>query len=277
MGFRIGIGMAIPRGEGVGEFTPLALGSKLLLWLDADRDDLITEAAGAVSSWLDIKNAYNFAQAGAGKPTYSATSFNGAPGISSDGTDDELTLASQPLPSGAGDFEVFALCQQDALAADATIRRLFGWGANSSGTSFGIQRNVVGGVNRAQLSVGNGSAILVTDANVDFSSRHLIHAKVTPTETTLTVDNEHVTGPTAIVPAIGSIRARVFASTANTPAIFWQGVGAAIAVTAPLTTEEREKMTAFFLTRSTEQGPNLMWDDGDQMMWDDGNRMTWDT
>lgn len=83
-----------------GLWTPADLGSALEFWLDASDASTITETGGAVSAWNDKSgNGHHATQAtGSLQPAYSATSFNGLPGITATG--DEMELASAVIPSG---------------------------------------------------------------------------------------------------------------------------------------------------------------------------------
>lgn len=218
------------------------LGSSLLAWWRTDRPDLITHVSGAVSSWKDTVAAYDAAQSGAGKPTYSAASFNGFPGITFDGTDDELTLASQPFPSGANAAEIWAVVSQSALAADTTTRQLFGYGGTSNATRRAVVRRVSGGVNRFGADIGDNSvAQPINDAAVDFSGRHVLRVAVGATSTSVAINSGTPTSGSA-VPATGTTRARIGASTANTPANFWNGIVRDIIVTGPLSANQAYRL-----------------------------------
>ena len=92
----------------VARWSPLQLGALCLAWWSAD--DL---APGAVASWKDRVLKYDAAQAVSGsRPVASILSFGGLPGVTFDGTDDELTLASCPFPTGASPSEIHALVDQ---------------------------------------------------------------------------------------------------------------------------------------------------------------------
>ena len=76
-------------------WTPDALRPDLSFWVDAADQSTITIATG-VSEWRDKSgNGRHFTQATGGfQPAYSQTQFLGRPGITFDGTDDNLRLAS---------------------------------------------------------------------------------------------------------------------------------------------------------------------------------------
>jgi hypothetical protein len=219
-------------------YNPVAaLGSDLLGYWEANRSDLVTIATGA-SSWKDIVAAYDLAQVTAGaQPAYSATSFNGQPGLTFDGTDDSLLLASVPFPTVATPCEIWALIQQDALPANTTERRIFSYGGGGVGNYRSIQRVVVGGVNRVQMTIGDGAAAqTITGTNVDASSRHVIRAQFGATSSSLTVDGV-AEGSFSVVPSTGNTRTRMGANSATTASLLMNGKIAALLVTKPLTTE----------------------------------------
>lgn len=62
-------------------------------YMDVRRN--LTESGGAVSQWDDVYGNYSFVQGtGSKQPAYSATSFNGGPGLTFDGSDDQLVDAN---------------------------------------------------------------------------------------------------------------------------------------------------------------------------------------
>src|SRR5882724_8398712 len=95
-----GLGKNVGRMGVVGgaSYNPLvALGSDLLAWWDADSKYWGANGAidaASVGSWKDIIAAYDAAQGNSSaKPVFSTTAFNGAPGVTFDGVDDNLSLA----------------------------------------------------------------------------------------------------------------------------------------------------------------------------------------
>src|SRR5688500_3331977 len=91
-----GFPIAAPsKGVGVGVSPVTILGASLLAWWTADRADLITLSGSQVTSWKDVVAGYDVVQGvGGSRPLWSATSFNGAPSLTFDAIDDELTLGS---------------------------------------------------------------------------------------------------------------------------------------------------------------------------------------
>lgn len=232
-----------------GSFSPLLLGSSLLAWWAGDRSDLITSSA-AVSSWRDVKNAYNMAQgAGASQPAFSSSSFNGLASVTFDHTDDELTLASQPFPSGAADVEIWAIVNQVALAADGTNRAIFAYGNDSNTSQIRAVRTISGGVNRFAAIVGSGGGTFsAMDTAVNLSGRVAVRARVTPTATYVSVNNGVETSQ-AGVPAIGTTRARLGSRADNTAGNYWDGSIRDVVVTGPLSAAQSAQMMTWALAR----------------------------
>ena len=198
-----------------------ALGPDLIAWLDAGRPDLMTFATG-VSSWKDIVAGYVATQGtAAARPVYSAASFNGAPALTFDGVDDVLTCADAALlaalPTGVNGSELWALVQQDALAADAAQRNVVSYWQNTSQTSRRLGRTASSGVNRILGLVGNGTTTPAgAGALVDVSTRHVLRMQVqTPAGTTfLSVDGVSDGSLSSDPSAVGApVRFRIGASS----------------------------------------------------------------
>jgi hypothetical protein len=232
-------------------YAPTSLGSLLIAWWTADRTDLITLSSTKVTSWKDAVAGYDLVQATDGaRPVYSATSFNGAPGVTFDGTDDYLSLESVPLPTGADPCEIWMLIQQDTLAADTSGKQIFAYGGNAGASRRSLTRSVVTGVNRARSNTGTGGATVdVTDTAVDFSGRKVLRAVFSATETTLTIDTT-TTGPTAAVPATGTTRVRFGSSTNDTATGFWNGKMRDIIVTSPLSAAQAAALKTYLDSRA---------------------------
>jgi hypothetical protein len=228
-------------------WTPLDLGADLLAWWDAEYDPLlITETAGAVSSWKDIVGAYDVVQGtGAAQPIYSATSFNGTGGVTFDGTDDELTLVGVPagLPTGANPCEMWALVDQTQGAATAGFLAILAYG-NTGGTSRHVRRATDGSTNRANILVNNNAS----NTNVDFSGRHVVRGIVGATTSNMNVDS--VAGTDLVeVPNTATTRVRIGAQCNTAAAGFWKGVIASVLVTAPLSAGEATQMYGYLNAR----------------------------
>jgi hypothetical protein len=102
------------------------------LWLDAADASTITESGGAVSQWNDKSgNARHATASSTTEPTYGLTSFNGKPGISSNGSSQFMTQSAESYDTqwfgvvfvkttasaflfGAGDLNPAAVIQTSA-------------------------------------------------------------------------------------------------------------------------------------------------------------------
>jgi hypothetical protein len=232
-------------------FTPLSLGASLLAWWNADRSDLISLSGSQVSSWRDVVAAYDLSQAVAGSmPLYSATSFNGHPGVTADGVDDELTLGGVPLPSGSAPFEIWATVRQDALVADTTFRAFFAYGGTSGNTSVQLLRWVSGGQNAVLLQIGQGGSVVQpVQTTTDLSGYRYIRGR---SGATGIVGIDGVDGGSlASAQSISTTRTRMFANTANTAGNFGKCANRDVIVTAPLTAPQAAQMSAWCATRLT--------------------------
>lgn len=229
-------------------FYPANLGPYMLALWDAENSNSLTLDSGTVTTWVDTVGGIAPTQAtAANKPAWSATSFNSRPGITFDGTNDVLEAGTVSLPSGATDCELWALVSQSALAADATARTAFGYGNNNMARL--IQRNVSGGVNRAQGVVGNGAAnTSVLETTVDFSGIHVVRVRITPTTTFTSVDDSAETSG-AVVPATATTRLRIGANANATAGGFLNGTINFLAVTAALDSTQAALLRAFLKAR----------------------------
>lgn len=241
-------------GPGSGQqptWSPLELGSKLMAWWDAEDVSSLSVAGGAVAGWTDLKGGMVLAQATSGfKPTWSATGFNGRPVVTFDGTDDELTaIGTGSLPIGSAPGEIWALVDQQMSAGTTDDRRMFHYGG-SSANARALRRSVVGGVNRAYATVGDGSLSTATSNNaVDFTGRHIVRLTVSATDFALALDNQ--AGATvSSVAATSNVRTRMGASGAGSTAVaFFQGGISAILVTGALAAPEATNLYAFLSNR----------------------------
>lgn len=230
-------------------YSPLDLGSTLLAWWDASQG--VTVSGSAVTAWRDRRNGYVVAQgASANRPTWSATGFNGAPGLTFDGTDDYLELASTPatFPTGSAGCEFWVVAQQSALPADTTVRHSVSYGDVVTDRRF-QSRFVSGGVNRTRTGAGNGTTGVAGDeTTIDLSSRHVIRSQFTATTVGSAVDSSAL-NTAAAVPATNLGRLRIGAAVLNPVANYWQGKIRDVIVTKPLTSDQATALRTFLLAR----------------------------
>lgn len=240
--------------EGVGGDPISILGSSLIAWWTADRADLISLSGSAVTSWRDVTHGYDAAQAvSASRPAYSATSFNGAPAVTFDGADDELTATDvgllAALPDGAEPGFIINIAGQSALPADTGLRYALSYGG-SINVARRQGREVVTGVNRGRTLTGSGAAnSAVTDTLVDLSTRHVLISEFTATAQTVNVDNAGATSG-AIVPATSITRLRLGAGDGAAAATFWNGpIRDSIITTGPIASDVWARLMAWALPR----------------------------
>ncbi len=227
-------------------FVPTDLGAALLAWWSADRADLITLSGAQVTSWKDSVAAYDCVQAVAGsRPLYSLTSFNGAPGVSFDGVDDELTIASVPFPSAGNASEVWGLVDQTRTAGgDATARCIASYGGDTAAFQRRALRTVTSAQNRVAGQCGNGATTVVADLAADFSGRHVARVIFGTAAVTAAMDGTLGT-PGAVVPNTGTSRFRIGA-LANVAAtsIFW-GAYRDLIITGALTVQQASNLNTY--------------------------------
>lgn len=249
--------MAITQGYGVGvdRATVIAsgiesiLGPDLLGYWDATRTDKLTLVSGGVSSWKDIKNNYDLIQTSAtARPIYSATSFGGDPGLSFDGTDDFLHLTPHSFPINAVGSEIWCVCSQDALVADAAVRHVVAMGASST-TYRSLARTTSGGLNLVRAGAGAGAgAVLSTLDGVDISGRLVMRGVFDGAN--VWVEANGVADPSsAVVPTTSNVRMRVGAFVNSGAGNFWLGQVAVILIVNPLTAEKATSLRAQLLSR----------------------------
>lgn len=245
---RLGLGVALGQQAAyanvVGPQT--FLGSSLIAIWDAEASGSITENGNLVGSWRDTKGGLTPTQAISGsKPVYSATAFNGRPGLIVDGVDDYLELTGVGgLPIGAAPCEIWALVDQTSDSTITTARNVIAWG-NDTNTSRRLRKTVASGVNRAQAVVGtSGAASIPANLAVDFTGRKLVRLIITGTTVAVQVD-DNLTASVSAVPVTGSLNLRIGAQEGSGPTGYWQGVINAILVTQLLDTAKAAALQAW--------------------------------
>jgi hypothetical protein len=233
-----------------GRWTPRTIG-KLVAWWDAEARSSLSLSGSSVVSWMDIVGGVAVSQAVvASQPAYSASSFNNRPGLTFDGTADELTGTPATL-SGATTGEMWALVDQTALVANTNVRCAFTMGSTTANKRE-LARVVDSGANRARAATFTGSTTpTAQDTTVDFSGRCVLRAIFAPT--LLTVEINGTTTSTVITANnTATTRVRIGANPAATAGNFWQGViNSALVFNAPLTTDEANRVRAYFTQRMT--------------------------
>lgn len=232
-------------------WTPLALGPLLYDMWDAERSSTLSLSGSAVTEWRSVKNGYAATQGvGAARPVYSATSFNGRPGVTSDGLDDELTYTGVgALPVGSSPAEVWLLADQTALVADTAVREVVGWGGASFDLHVRVRRVVSAGANAAQSQYGVGGSAVIVATTTGFSGRTVVRVVYDGSTTRVEVNGAAGTPSGSGTAAVGTSRFRIFAAPGTSAANFYQGILSFCAVTQPLGSADAARMLAFLRTR----------------------------
>lgn len=239
------------------EITPPVVSANLVAaqtlarW-DAERPDLITRAGSAVTTWADANNGYAPTQAvGGSKPAWNATSFNGRPGVTFDGGDDWLLLATSSIASGAVEMELTILAEQLSLGADATDRYLLSvGGAASPNNQIRAMRQSAAGVNRAGNRGGNGvTNDAVVNTGIDFSGLHVIRCQFRQAdpEMRVSIDGNAFATSGSITPATNGTAISLGASLGG-GGLFNGRIAVAI-ITSLLTDAQAAWLTAYLKTR----------------------------
>lgn len=231
-GLLLGLGAASPAAGKSPAFPAYDLQADLGadLFEDWDAASGVTQA-GTVSAWAGAKAGNILAQATSGnRPAYEATGFNGRPCLRGNGTNQWMGLEGVPasFPKGALPVvRIMALVEQEALPADTTIRNIFGYGGNTSLTALGIRRAVVSGVNRARSTIRSTNE---TESVSDFSGRKVIEGLFLEGGTlSLGTAECFVNGNSDGLSNVGtsdliaSTRVRLFSTTLDAAASFYQG------------------------------------------------------
>jgi hypothetical protein len=233
-------------------WTPFNLGADLLAFWDAEQASSLTMSAGAVSNWADRVAAYALSQSvGGNKPIYSDTGLGTRPGVTFDGTDDYLELASVPLPTGASPAEIWFLGTNLTPAANATARIVFSYGGNAATTARRMFRQQTGGANRTGGNVGTGvTSTALTAAAVDFGvvTPSIIRMQVGATQSQIDIDNNLGTSA-LVIPGTGTTRVRMGASTGDVASGFFNGPINAKLVTNPLSAAAAALLYAYLNAR----------------------------
>ena len=233
------------RRRGSRKWSPLDLGDDLREWWNADDVSRLVISGGQVSDWTSVKGL-TLSQATSGaQPTWSATGFNGAPGVTFDGVDDVLSAVSAlgRIPGTSG-YYLLAVVDQVALPADATTRAILTLGT-SNGSRRMLARGVVSGANRIR-GIVDATDAYGTSGN--FSGRKLVALHVGAAATDTYLDAVLDTS-TAVAPAAHSARTRIGANQAGT-GNFWNGkMRDVMAVRDTISAAQLAKLNAFLLAR----------------------------
>lgn len=248
-----------------GVWSPSILGSDLIAWWDASFG--LSLSSGKVTAWADRVHAYILAQSvDANRPAYSATSFNGGPGVTADGTTDYLDSTDAALlaalPTGASPVELWAIWQDQSTPGDGVARRIIAYGGDSNNTSRSMRRDGASGINRMQTYVGSGaSEVGQSNGAVNIANRRVLRGVISATAVRSYVDGEASAAGAAVVPATGTEWMRLFAPTTDVVSTGRaQGVLRDVLITRPLSDAQAAELLRWSIRR---RGLDGIWLDGD--------------
>lgn len=245
----LGLGLGLPVTRSSKGFTPLDLGDALYDYWDAERPDTITQIAGVVSEWRSVKGGLAAVQATeAAKPIYSASSFNGRPGVTFDG-DAQLTVTGVgTLPTGATACEIWVVASMPTAGTVAGIMVPFTYGGNAAGSYRRLYRNPVSNVNNMFMQMGTGGSAPLATNPTDSSGTYMARAIF---DATMRLDIDGVAGTPVVTsaPATGTTRIRIGARNDDAPTNFYIGPVSLIAVTALLSAAQSAQMNALGFQR----------------------------
>lgn len=120
---------------GGGSWTPASLPG-LLLWLSASQSGSVQQSGGNLTEWKDLSgNNYHATQISGTAPTYSATSFNGQPGVTFNASDLTYCASANNIDvSSTTTLSYFVL--GSVTSNSASHGRLLSFFVNSAGFDY---------------------------------------------------------------------------------------------------------------------------------------------
>lgn len=168
-----------------GEFGPI-LGSNLLLWLDADDADAVTEDAnGNITNWYDKSENSSHAVATTGKhPSGNANAINGKKALYFDGTED-MTLSN--MLHSESNYTAFTVFKTNATNSDAErlfesndgSDRLILWSSTGASQNTGIFTDTEGTVSLSTRV--SGAQVITWSLEAPSSAKSYINGVTTAT------------------------------------------------------------------------------------------------
>lgn len=232
-------------------FEMTDLGASLLELWDAEDVSTLTLAGALVSTWtgkiIGVAPTQSF---GSQKPVYSATSFNGRPSVTFDGTDDMLSVDTQPFPSGANTCEVWTLGENLAAISSIPFGVAFSYGGVTTGTYRQIGR-LGDGAHRqgAGQSSNNMTLVNVIDTVHPADGVAVVRVRHEATRMRLSVNGNAFVDSATTAPITGATRSRIGARLSNTPSQYINGRINMVGVTTLLSDPQAALLTTLLKTR----------------------------
>jgi hypothetical protein len=221
-------------------FTPNSL---LAAYWRAD-----TLSDGAVASWADDVGAFALTQAtGGAQPVKAATTCNGTPGVTFDGTDDTVRAnATTGLPTGTNEGWIFVSAVVGVV--DTNLRTAFSYGTQNAGSRRTLNKS---GAAIQRYSFTDQGATVNDSGSAYLSPELHVLARHTGAGGTLIegfIDGRPTSIPSSVATSnTGTTRTAIGADLAATAASFWQGVVCDVAVrSGALTDFQRQQIVAYF-------------------------------
>lgn len=187
----------------------------------------------------------------ASRPTYGVSSFNGAPGISFDGVDDELTCTTAgllaALPIVAAPSELWGIIDQASLPGDASARYFLAYGSTTNAARR-LGRGVGGGQNAVQGQTGTGGGVVNSVSSASFFGRHVARVQFGATQTVASLDGVAGTAAAA-VPVTDATRVRIGSTSNFAAGGFILGVIRDVLITGPLSVVQATALNAWAVGR----------------------------
>lgn len=248
-----GIPLVVPHGKHA-TWSPDVL-TRSVYRADWNADDhgtarMTDDGSGLISSWIDRINGLTATASTTARPTWAASSFNGAySGVTGDGVANALTVATiTALPTGATAGGMWlAFSMPSSVSGTGVIVRYGTGGA----TSRGINHS-----STARFQITDATTNL-TEGSVVTAGAHVIGGYWTGTTEGGRIDGRDTNPATATIATIntGTTRMRFFSAVATSPGTFGAGVLHRAIFATLLSTADRQRMEAY-----------LMWDAGLQAL-----------
>lgn len=217
-------------------------------WWSADRADLLTLVGSAVSGIAGIYAGASLTQGlGSSRPAYGATSFNGMPGITFDGSDDVLEGVVSGLPVGASPGGLFSVAENKRLVGNTAAYLLFGYGVGNTRRMLG--RVVAGGANVLTVNTDNaGGAVAVQTTTPAWDGRAALKGMIGATTASVAIDGNTPVS-SAVVSGTINTRVRLGSNVNTSPSGYAEAQVRDAILTGAVTTDQEVFITNYTKSR----------------------------